>query len=474
MALTVAAVAVRDGPRTTDPAALLVDAWIRYRALIVAMAAVAALALAAGYGWGDRLPGLVLAAWGLTVGLVAALLTRAAELAGSGQSMPAVAIGLATSGLSVLNLTGLDGRPGLFGFIAGISFGAWLLSLRPEYEAGGWAEIGAAIGAALASTTFFGQVGLGKGAAYSGIALGSAAVVGVLGARFAAPILRFRQEDTYARRGAGIILAAALLLLLNSLLAKRFFFVGDTWGILAGAIGAAFVVSWLLPDRPGQNPLRFLIAAVVWIALATIAFGLRRGYGMSLTMVGAVTMLAVLGNRRAILSLGPAMLIVCFRMFREANPASYQALDIGQHYAVIGLLLGAILPLLPIEWSRVPGALSTVKTAVAALIWLILAVAVLPAAGIFLAAKGLVGFAIGLGFAPIVEGLRGQASLLSLNLGTALASATVLTVGWLGDNLEKAREDKLGLLYWVAAGILLAGLVIAGLTPRTELHESAA
>ncbi|HVL38471.1 MAG TPA: hypothetical protein VM328_03675, partial [Fimbriimonadaceae bacterium] len=134
-------------------------------------------------------------------------------------------------------------------------------------------------------------------------------------------------------------------------LANRFIFIGDVFTLFFGGALIALVIGWMSPDAE-DSLFRFLLAALVWIGVATVAFALRRGFGVSMCLLGALSGCLLMSNRRALLSLGPLVALAIYRLFREAYPDARQAFDIGQHYAMIGLLVGVLLPLLPLEWER--------------------------------------------------------------------------------------------------------------------------
>lgn len=473
VALAAAALLAREGSRASSESNGPTPFWkdlAAHRSIFVAMATLAVIALVSGWRWDEKLPGCMATSWGLTLGLGVAVVAYLAELSSEralvGAAVP-MALGLAAVGItemgakdSVLNIQ--------LGFAAGSALGAWMLSLRTMGERAWWPAIASAFGSAALAANFLGSRWPGEKVADSGLAFGLVAVLsGIIAVGLSRAIQRERGADT-ARAGLYLVIAAALVLLGGTVVGRRYLFLDDAWHIFGAAVLAALVVNWFLPDSRQSSNLRFLIAAVVWIALATIAFGLRKGYGMSISLMGGMGMMLLIGNRRALMTMGPVLALVMFRVFREMHSEAYRAIDIGQHYAIIGLLLGAALPLIPIEWSRILRPASSGSVAGAAFLWVVLLLGILPAAAVLLGPKGLVGFVAGLGIGSVIEGMRGSNSLHVLSLGAGLAGAGSLIYGWLGDYLDKTREAKLGVLYGVVGVLVVVALIIAAMTPRQE------
>jgi len=233
------------------------------------------------------------------------------------------------------------------------------------------------------------------------------------------------------------------------------------------AIGAVtgVVLHWLLPDDD-TDTVRLGIATVIGVAVATIAFGLGKGVGMAISLTTSAGILLAVGNYRALLTLGPLMGLVLYRVLREAGTGATRALDIGQHYALLGIVLGAVLPLLPTDWRATAG----LKTAVGNFLWAGVLLAAAPLLVVMLGMKGSVGFVFGLGLAGLCQSLRKERSLLSLPLAAAIASATILVLGWVKDATELSRDEKVH--FFTIAGVVI--VVVAGAiallarTPQTE------
>ncbi len=291
-------------------------------------------------------------------------------------------------------------------------------------------------------------------AAFVGSQLGVAATVGA-----------FLAAWTPARLGllrpvvVGLLLLGAGSFLANALNERPL--------VLCVGMGAAagVVLHWLMPEEEGESS-RVGLATVVGIGLATVAFGLGRGLGMALAALAAGAILLAVENRRAVLALGPLVGLVLYRTLREAGTGATRAIDIAQHYTLLALCLGLVLPLLPTDWLR---ARHRVPRAIGAGLWGLGAIAAAPLVVVALGMRGGVGFTVGLGVAGLAQALRGEergstrtpASLLPLALGSGLGGATILTLAWLGDESTITRDQKVHLFAYAGAGIAVLAVLIA-------------
>lgn len=231
----------------------------------------------------------------------------------------------------------------------------------------------------------------------------------------------------------------------------------------AGCLGlgllAAVVVQFTLPSDDSQ-PFRFILGGVVWVALATVAFGIGRSYGIALSALSATAYLLCVGCDRALLTLGPLLSVVLYRWFREIHPDASRSLDIGQHYTIVGLLLGALIPTLPVEWSN---GRPIAKASAGGVLWAILLLAVPASLVLVISVKGLAGYLVGLGLAPLFRA-REDATLhlRSLAIASAAGGATLVGYDWLQPLLEFSRPQKIHAFIFVAVGFLVVGAMIAG------------
>ena len=233
--------------------------------------------------------------------------------------------------------------------------------------------------------------------------------------------------------------------------------------LLTTALGvvAAAIVLFVVPEDAPADGLRTGIAALVWLGVATVAFGLLRGLGMALALMGALAVLLPSNAGRAKLTLGPLVGLVLYRLLREAQPDVSRALDIGQHYALVGLMLGLIVPLLPSEIAeddRTP------------FLWGLLALG-LPALVILVfGGVGAVGFIAGLGLSGTAQALRGRPDDRLFPLAIGMSGLTLLMTGWTGTLTGLTRDEKLRVLGFAAVAVVIIAAALAALVrlPKTE------
>lgn len=236
--------------------------------------------------------------------------------------------------------------------------------------------------------------------------------------------------------------------------------------VIALGAGAGLVLHWLLPDEEGE-PGRYGLAVVIGIGVATLAFGLARGTGMACALIAAALVLLGVGNRRAVLTLGPLVGLVMYRVLREAGTGATRALDIGQHYALLGIALGAVLPLLPTDWLRRDGA----KAPVGSFLWGLIVLTVPPLVILMLGMKGAVGFVAGLGFTGLCQALRNRTDLLPLALATGMGGASVIGLGWLSEADQLTRDEKVRVFMYAGAGLAVVAIVLTLLTRPRQTTE---
>jgi hypothetical protein len=241
--------------------------------------------------------------------------------------------------------------------------------------------------------------------------------------------------------------------------------VQNIWILYLAGLLAGLASFWFLPDRE-DAPVPTLLAVILAIGLATVAFGLQRGAGMALSLLGAISALALLRHPRGLLAFAPLAALVFYRVFRENHTAAARALDIGQHYALIGLALGLVLPLIAIEWWRARTASEPARLQIAGVLWVVMLLAAPIAVGIVMGSKGVVGLVAGVGFAGVVELLRGGRSLQSLSLALGLSAATTAVYGWMGDLAQLSREEKMAMLIPLMIVLAVAFLLISLISPR--------
>jgi len=305
-------------------------------------------------------------------------------------------------------------------------------------------------------------------AAMTGLLLGSAAALGL----FASLCLFSRedQENSSFRRFASAAFTAIVIVFGGYLAARKLIGYSNVTLITLGAVILALFTHWLI-EADKENALRFGIAAAIWVAAATLAFAERKAYGMATMAAVGVLMLVSLGSARTLLSMGPAIGLVFYRMFRNEYPEASRALDLGQHYAIVGMLLGLMLALIVAQWFSTSSSKMAGKGYWGGLVWILLMVMVPLVSSVLLGPKGVTGYVVGLGIAAFIEGFRGEISLLPLISGTALAFLFAATYGWIGDIELLTRAEKTGVIVRYALDIVGLSVILALLSSTRKRSE---
>lgn len=371
---------------------------------------------------------------GLVIGIVAVLLGDVV-----GGALAPFAIGVA--GASAVHLLPANVQPNAM-LVLMVSFGIASLALSsPNALAAGLAGTLCVIGDHL-GLKHSAQAGIN----FVGSELGLAIVVGALLAAWVPTKL-----DAFRPLAVGAITLVAAFFATRTL---------DESGLLLATglgVAAGVVVHWLLPLGEEVDGVRIGIASIIGIGLATIAFGFAKGAGIAFSLVASGGMLLALGNHRALLALGPLISIVFYHVLREAGTGATRALDIGQHYALLGIALGVIFPLIPSDWLKRQGA----KAAGGAFLWAIIVFAAAPIVIVMLGTKGAIGFVSGLGLAGLAQALRRESSLLPVALTGALSACTILALTWLNQTDDFSRDEKVHFFLYVAGGLVVVSVLLA-------------
>lgn len=399
---------------------------------------------------GQVIPDGVSAGYGMGIGVFAAALAYGIGLMGmqrdAGRSMP-----LALGTLVVAALPLLPGTPAPMAVVFGAAVGAWMLSIGKGEDPNPWAMRTAVFTAAIVALNALGaQVG-GDVLSNAGTIMGT--ILALTGVVLAAIPAGYRW-----------IVLLAVLSGAAYLVGDKLFDVREMFLIVPIGCFLALIVGWLLPDEDAPNTLRMTMATLIWISAGTASFSQRQGFGMAVLFLTAAGTLLLMGNRRGLLSMGPLAAIVFFRVFREMNTEATRALDIGQHYAMIGLVIGAALPVLAQEWLRTVARRGGFLALIAGLAWVVTLLGLPLGAAVIFGSKGVVGYLFGLGLASFAEGIKGERSAHSLSLAMGLSGVMTLVYGGLTPHLEMTRDEKVKALLWIGGGVVVAALLIGVLS----------
>lgn len=424
------------------------------------------LAMLAGWKYPDFANGLVPALTGFGIGILLVVVAYGIGLfpsqAAAGRSAP---IAMAAAAVC---FAGWYGDKGTLAMVFGAASAGWLLSVGKAVESNPWAMRAAIMAGSIVGANFLGTQALGgdAGPAAGTILALMASLAGILGG--VCGLFFGKKSGAHIATFVAALIAVILWVGGATLLTRQGMLLSHTPYLLGGAAILGAIVHWLIPEDLASTTVRTLLGAVLWVAAATIAFGYEKGFGMAVALVGGAGMLLLIGNRRALLSLGPLAALVLYRVFRTGHPDASEAFDIGQHYAMIGVLLGAMLPIMAQEWLRVTSKKAGGAVLLAGGLWiLLLAAAPIPVA-VGLSDKGIVGYMVGLGLAPVLEGARGERATHSLALTLGLSAAMTLLYDWLSPHLNIDRHGKLIALAWILGVFVVAGFLIAALSSGSE------
>ena len=230
--------------------------------------------------------------------------------------------------------------------------------------------------------------------------------------------------------------------------------------------GLGALVAWisdLALDSEETGVGRRTLVGVMWIAVSTVCFGFAHGFGIAICLAVGGAYFAMVQCDAGLLCLGPALGLAIVRVLRELHPDASRALDLGQHYAIVGLAVGLAVPLLVNEIG------GTKKSGLSGIGWAILAMMV-PAISLTLTgAKGAYGLVVGLGLASLFSFANSKERLLPVAIGSAVGAISILEYGWLSDWFSKSRNDKLHLAVWLVGACIVGILLIVADARRTEV-----
>lgn len=396
-------------------------------------------------------------AWGLAAGFLIVLVTHL--LAWKREPNVAVSLGLAGAAVALIGLVSPE-EGGRALAVAAVAAGVASVALR------GCAESRTAL--------------LFLFAALSGIMAREAvpysptwqtgalfALAGAVGACVQAALAS--RSHRYVALAAGFAVALGI----GALGTYRYLYVGDLFSLLVAGMAVAVGVFLVgEEDSSPPNGMRLLLCALIVLGAGAWAFSLRHGFGMSALLVSAGVFAALLGSHRAQAVLSPLLALVLLRVLIEWTGGG-SAVDLGQHYVLMGFAAGALLPLAATQWDE-RGA-----PAWSATLWQALVVGVPAFAAMFLARVGAAGFLLGLMISPLsapmlrgrredgekVEGTEGvRAMVLSGCGGLVVILTTMVTPEGL-----VSRSAKVSALLWaLGATVVVSALLVVGARGRVS------
>ncbi len=410
-------------------------------------------------------PSPVLVVWGATAAIVVGSLgmfleSQATQIAGR-----MIGVAMATVLVAALSM-----RAGLMvpTLLLGACVGAGIFSARTALRGLSADYFGAGIFGlmtfALAAAKFMGDARHSPNAELTGAAMG----VGIALAGLIAILALGKKQNI----GFMVAVVAAIISVIGWLIVTKWLEIPTAaLAALSGAVVAA-LCAWVLPssdDKP--NSLTFGIVSMLGIGLVTLAFSLAFGYGLAIAVAAMVGVLIFAGSGTGLLAMGPVVGVLALRVVRELYPGTSRAFDIGQHYAVLGLLVGVVLLLGASEWIR------SQNTRDKNIVWAsgaagILVLLISVVGMVLLGAKGALGLVLGLGLAAWVAGFRGDRSPILVSSATGLMALLIAAQKPLEPYLNVARDTKLQIIAWLAAACVILVIVVIGLTRSSDKSTS--
>lgn len=429
----------------------------RLRAGVAICAAFLALFVIATLVWPEVFVDGASVALALAIGAAASVFAE-----GAGKSRAGFAIGLAVLGASLLPFVGV-GADIQIAFVVGAFVGAFTTASREASGGGQLATIGAL---AIVGADLLGRYATRSDspAASTGSLLGLALLLSIV----VTGVVGRATPSRLIAEGIGII----VLLAAGFAACAGYLASAQLAGLWIGGVVVGIIVHLVLSGESEPEPFRFVLCAVIWLAAATVAFGLGLGYGMAVALLAGFATLALVGSIRGVMTLSVALAILVYRFFREMHPEESKALDIGQHYTMVGMAIGALVPLMPLEWRRdwLPAGW---KAVFARGLWTVVLIGIPVAAAVFLGSKGAIGMIVGLSLAAVVEGLRDKVGLETLNISTGMACTTTLMYGWLGDWTDIDRGAKMKAVVIVAVVALVVAAALMGVSRSAKESQRA-
>lgn len=333
----------------------------------------------------------------------------------------------------------------LGGLVAGLAVGA-LPSLGSLKSRAGLVAVIVAFAAGIA--TMIARIGYSAPANQIGVLTCWIALVALAG--------RWGAEQALAKKSVWPTFGVAVLIFgaLGWVVVSVYFGQSDVANVVIASVVAVLVSAWAVPvGRSGV--VSWGIASVIWLGLATFAFSQSFGFGMAVGGLFGVGCALLIGRADLLPAIGVMVGLSYYRLFREHNSEVVQAFDIGQHYALIGFILGVVVLVAFADGLlRRRGSWSGRGHIGAAIVGLIAAIIVVGASSFF-GPKGAIGLIVGLSVAPMVARLTTAGSSWTVAGSMGLQAAVIVAYRPLTWDIELDREGKLRLLIWLGASVIV-------------------
>ena len=250
---------------------------------------------------------------------------------------------------------------------------------------------------------------------------------------------------------------------------------GGGWLIARGVIAhpivpflaapiAGLAVHFILPPNETPNPISNILAALIWLGLATLSFATQRSLGMAICLLMGAGVPLVLGNPRAAGSSAALAGLVWYRLLRLANPDLAAGSDLSQFYLLTGLVLGAGLGAIAGEWrARVDG----LKGVCGGVLWGFIVAAGSVLSQIVFDVKGLSGVLAGSGLGSMT-GMPAKRPMTGLAVTAAIGGTSAALLDWTDKLIPDDRAGKVAIFVssFATLAILAAALYLLQRKPK--------
>lgn len=252
--------------------------------------------------------------------------------------------------------------------------------------------------------------------------------------------------------GSGVLIAAA------SALAVHFGFHQTPLAIVVGTAGVtALVIGWLWGEAD-PTPTAGALAVLAWTGVTTVAFSQAQTPGLAAAALVGLGVSCATKRPGAIAAMAPLLALAAYRLLRNLAPDTLDAMDIGQHYVVVGLLVGASVTVALNEFVSGMAETGGWKPTVGFTAGWLAAGGLAAFASLFLGDKGTVGVVFGLALGGALSCLSGRGALPGAVFGAGLSWFTAAFAPVMADWVRLNKENKMGVL---GVAVLVALVLVA-------------
>ncbi len=237
--------------------------------------------------------------------------------------------------------------------------------------------------------------------------------------------------------------------------------------LLIAGIVLGLVCNWMAPTGEGRA-VRWGVMAAIWVTAATTAFSLGLGLGMAALMVGAVFVAFLTQQGQIVWGLAPLTALTVSRLVKEGQLSAIKSFDIGQHYALLGLVVGLVIVLSAADWIGALEDTEGVRGQGGAGVTILLAWGLIAFGAVFLGPKGYLGLMIGAAFSPLVAGMARLHSRVVLGLSYGAVGLLGLGFPTIARYFDIGREQKQQAFIVALFVVIILALIANGLAGKRK------